>query len=162
MQNLDHHKRKADFPESLRGEGIAREEQDAIWQMLEEWDPGEPSADFDDAVMARIRAEDAGESRQSALLQAGASTNAGVFAALWRWLNGLSTPRGLALAGALATLLIAMVILRSPESPSIDPNPAPVTMDISAQQVEMALEDLQLLDELYSTPVAEDSQNNKL
>jgi hypothetical protein len=162
MQNLDHHKRKPDFPESLRGEGIAREEQDAMWQVLEEWDPGEPSADFDDAVMARIQAEDAGESRRSTSLHTGFSANAGVFAVLWQWFHAVATPRGLAMAGALATLVIAMVVLRSPDNPSIDTNPVPVTMDISAQQVEMALEDLQLLDELYSPPAIEDTQSNKL
>jgi hypothetical protein len=36
------------------------------------------------------------------------------------------------------------------------------SQELSAQQVEMALEDLRMLDELYSAPTSEDNQNKKI
>jgi hypothetical protein len=70
--------------------------------------------------------------------------------------------RGLGLAGALATVLFAVALLREPVTMPEALHSQTASQELSAQQVEMALEDLRMLDELYSAPTPEDNQNKKI
>lgn len=143
------------YPEALRAEGgreqdpLVSHEQDALWELLDEWKATEPSAAFDETVLARIREEQAAESEKRSWWSA--------FAGLWG-------PRGFALAGVVATVVFALVMLQRPQlPPDTDPSTPELAQEISAQQVETALEDLQMLDELYSaSTVEENQQNNKM
>ena len=146
------------FPDELRrsNEGVENtalaREQDALWELLDEWKAGDPPASLDAAILAKVREE-------NTVLERG----------WWSRLAGLWSPRGFALAGVVATLVLAMVMMRSPEvTPDGSATPgdsgtAVLTQDLSTQQVELALEDFEMLNELYSPATADDSpQNNKI
>ncbi|MDZ7639251.1 MAG: hypothetical protein U5J83_13535 [Bryobacterales bacterium] len=150
MNNKDR-REQAGFPDSLRAEGVAPGEQDAVWALLDEWQPGELSPGFDEAVLARIRREESPDAAKAGWVQG-----------FVEWLKGLDGMRGLGLAGALATVVFAMVMLRGPVTVPADDPLQTATQELSAQQVEMALEDLRMLDELYNAPATEDKQNDKL
>lgn len=137
------------FPESARG-GVAPETREAVWAMLDEWNAGEPQPGFDAAVLARVRAEE------------GPASQNGWIEGLVSWFRGMDLMRGFGLAGAVATVLFAAMMLREPAAtPEIPPSQA-ASQDLSAQQVELALEDLRMLDELYSAPAPEENQNKKI
>jgi hypothetical protein len=158
-EEMDPREKKARFPESLRADGVAPDEQDAVWALLDEWKGGEPGAGFDEAVMARIRAE---EQQQESRGLPGGSGIAAWFRGFGGWVRGLGPVRGFGLASALAMVLLAAVILRQPAPPTETPEGPGVSQELTAQQVEMALEDLQMLDELYNTPVPEENSNKKI
>lgn len=160
MKHTDPRRESAPFPESLRADGVAPGEQDAIWALLDEWKPGEPSPSFDAAVMARVREEEESASRLVAVSQA--EGLGGWLRGFGAWLTGLGPVRGFGLAGALAMILFAAVMLRQPVTPGESSEAANAGQEFTAQQAEMALEDLQMLDELYNAPVPEESQNKKI
>jgi hypothetical protein len=160
MKHTDPRRENAPFPESLRADGVAPEEQDAVWALLDEWKPGEPSPSFDAAVMARIR-EDGETASQLGSDREGAGLG-GWLGGFRAWLTGLGPVRGFGLAGALAMVLLAAVMLRQPVAPGESPESTTAGQEFTAQQAEMALEDLQMLDELYNAPIPEESQNKKI
>lgn len=125
----------------------AEDLQDPLWQVLDEWKAPQPGSAFDNQVMARIREEEfAQTSRNSS----------------WKtWFGFRESGRGWAVSAALATVLFAGVLLRTPQD--LAPAPEPTTgMEFSAQQVEMALDDLRMLDELYGSTGQEDGQSDRL
>jgi hypothetical protein len=160
MKHTDPRRENAPFPESLRADGVAPEEQDAVWALLDEWKPGEPSPSFDAAVMARIRNE--GESASRLGTDTQIEGLSGWLRGFGVWLAGLGAARGFGLAGALAMILLAAVMLRQPVAPGESPESTTAGQEFTAQQAEMALEDLQMLDELYNAPIPEESQNKKI
>lgn len=160
MRHTDPRGEKMQFPESLRADGVAPEEQDAVWALLDEWKPGEPSTGFDAAVLARIQQEE--DSHAHRLVVPSASGAVGWLHGFRSWLAGLGPVRGFSLAGAIAMVLLAAVMLRQPVAPVATPESANAGQEFTAQQVEMALEDLQMLDELYNASVPEENSNNKL
>lgn len=149
MNNLDR-RESPSFPESLRAENVAPEAQDSVWALLDEWNPGEPSEGFDVAVLARIRDEE-GVAAPTSWIQG-----------LVAWFGAMDVVRGFGLAGALAMVLFAVAMLRQPVTMPEELHTQAASQEISAQQVEMALEDLRMLDELYSTPAPEDNHNKKI
>ena len=135
------------FPEGSHSEVAMREAQEAVSPLLDEWKAGEPAPGFDACVLARIRAEERPQGRAEGLVA---------------WFRAMNAVRGFGLAGAVATVLFAALMLREPAmTPENLPSQAAV-QDLSAQQVELALEDLRMLDELYSAPAPEDSYNKKI
>lgn len=139
-------RKAAALPEGSHSEGAMREAREAMWPLLDEWKAGEPAPGFDASVLARIRAEDRPQGRLGGLVA---------------WFRAMNAVRGFGLAGAVATVLFAALMLREPATaPETLPSQVAV-QDLSAQQVELALEDLRMLDELYSAPVPEDNYNNK-
>ncbi len=126
---------------------LAADASDPLWQLLDDWKAPLPGDGFDERVMARIREDAASlESNKSG----------------WRsWFGWLGTGRGWAVSATVATLLLAAVLLRMPQ----DLPPAPeqaATAEFSAQQVELALDDLRMIEELYGSAVQEESQNDRL
>jgi len=123
---------------------------DALWRILDEWQAPQPSTWFDETVMARIRSE------------ASPATNEQVRPPWWRAAGLLfAGGRSWAVCAALATVLLAAVLLRMPGEvqPGAEQAMGP---ELSAQQVETALEDLRMLEELYGIPSPEDAQSNQL
>lgn len=149
MKNLDPREIPV-FPEDLRTEGVAPEAQDAVWALLDEWKAGEPSEGFHAAVLARIQAEESH------------AVPGGWTHGLVAWFSAMDVVRGLGLAGTLATVLFAVALLREPVTMPEELHSQTASQELSAQQVEMALEDLRMLDELYSAPTSEDNQNKKI
>jgi hypothetical protein len=47
-------------------------------------------------------------------------------------------------------------------APGESPESTTAGQEFTAQQAEMALEDLQMLDELYNAPIPEETQNKKI
>jgi hypothetical protein len=160
MKHTNPRRENAPFPESLRADGIAPEEQDAVWALLDEWKPGEPSESFDAAVMARIRED--GDSHSGLVTDGQIAGLDGWLGGFRAWLAGLGPVRGFGLAGALAMILLAAVMLRQPVAPGESPESTTAGQEFTAQQAEMALEDLQMLDELYNAPIPEETQNKKI
>jgi hypothetical protein len=124
-------------------------QEDPLWQVLDDWKAPEVSAGFDQAVMARIRDTEASVERP--------------VRGSWRdWLRSLSPAKVWGMSAAMATLVLAMVLLRVPATVA-PPAPDVAGAEFSAQQVEMALDDLRMLEELYGTATTqEDSQNDRL
>ena len=122
-------------------------ESDPLWQALDDWRVSEPGPKFDSDVMVRIRQEKATEQTEC--------TPTASWLEGWRW---LVTGRALAFSGTLATVLLVATVLRqrpdAPASPDTE-----TAMEVSAQQVEWALEDLEMLEELYGLG---ESQGNAL
>ena len=154
MRGSDENRKQNGFPESLRAEGgqnqdaLIVRDQDALWELMDEWKAAEPSAAFDENVLSRIREERAAEIEAKPW---------------WSAIAGMFGPRGLALAGVAATVVLALVMLRSPQEPAENSSTPAVVQEISVQQVETALEDFEMLDELYSAgTVEENPQNNKI
>ncbi len=133
-----------------RTENVAPEARDGVWVLLDEWNAGEPAPDFDATVLARIRAEDRPEFQN------------GWMDGLVAWFRGMDAMRGFGLAGALATVVFAAMMLREPAVAPEVPLSQAASQELSAQQVELALEDLRMLDELYSPPAPEENHNKKI
>lgn len=149
MKNFDA-REASGFAGTERTEDVAPETRDGVWALLDEWNAGEPAPDFDAAVLARIRAEKRPAARNSWV------------EGLAAWFRGMDAVRGFGLAGALATVVFAAMMLRQPAvAPEIPANQT-ASQELSAQQVELALEDLRMLDELYSPPSPEENQNKKI
>lgn len=129
----------------LSGKEPISGESDTLWQALDDWKLPEPGEDFDASVMARIRQEESAASPENPPAAASSWLES------WRW---LLTGRAWAVSGVLAAVLLAVVILRQP--PEVVEEPG---LELSAQQVEWALEDLEMLEELYGL---EDGQSNVL
>lgn len=123
-------------------------ESDPLWRTLDDWQMPEPGQKFDADIMARIRQEKAAE--QAKEIPTTSSWLDG-----WRW---LFAGKAWVLSGSLAAALLAMVILWQPSEVPVSPD-TETAMDVSAQQVEWALEDLEMLEELYGL---EEGQSNAL
>ncbi len=129
------------------GESLPLGGDDPLWQVLDEWKSPEVSAGFDHSVMARIRQQELAR-----------ETNA----TGWRaWLSSLSLGKAWAASAVLATLVVAVVLMRSPENLT-PPAEELAGAEFSAQQVEMALDDLRMLEELYGSTAQEEGQNDRL
>lgn len=140
------------LPDNLADGGpVEQESRDAMWRVLDEWQAPSPDASFDARVMARIRAETSDVPARDG----------------WRaWFGWLPTGRSWAVAAAMATLVLAALLLRTPANLTPPPDAAVGTgmasAELSVQQVEMAIEDLRMLEELYGSTAQEDGQSNRL
>ncbi|MCZ2156427.1 MAG: hypothetical protein LC114_21405 [Bryobacterales bacterium] len=124
----------------------AHEAQLVVWALLDEWKAGEPAADFDTAVMQRIREEEHAKAPH------------GWLGALVIWFRTMNLERGFGLATAAVVVLLALVLLREPGNVPEAIQSATVDPGFSAQQAESALEDMRLLEELYTLPAPDDHQ----
>lgn len=118
--------------------GQANEPGNALWQVLDEWQAPVPDDAFSARVLERIRQEDRVPASRG-------WRNTG-----WRnlWASWMPSGRAWAVSAALASVLLAVVLLRQPADLSVAPLEG--NGEFSAQQVETALEDLRMLEELYS------------
>jgi hypothetical protein len=101
--------------------------QQAVWSALDIWQPLPISPDFDQKLFQRIDAEER-----------------------LRWWQRLSLPRlswrpSVSLAGASAALLVAF-LLRTPAS--VPTSPAPAQAKFQIEQVERALDDMDMLEQI--------------
>jgi hypothetical protein len=103
--------------------------QRAVWAALEAWTPAAVSPDFDQKLYRRIAAEE-----QAAWWRRALRT--------WSWRPAMPL-------GAVCAALIAVFLLQSPTPPRASPVRATQKVDI--EQVERALDDLEMLKQLGVT-----------
>lgn len=143
---------KEDLARALPAEGgDSLLDEDPLWRTLDDWDVSTPTAAFDAQVMARVRQEADAEPRTKAAT-AGSTSWTSWFTGHW-WATG----------AALASVLLAIVLFQRPAQDISElAFPTDLTMEISAQQVDTTLEDLEILEELYGFAPVEDLQRNPL
>jgi hypothetical protein len=123
------------------------QQQQAVWQALDVWEPAEPSAGFDRALFEKIERsrEDSWTSR-------------------WGWLTRpgewLGTARPSFAAGLAALLLIAGTVLtyqptREGDGAAVQ-TPAPVETEY-IQQIDQALDDIEMLADFEALALAAES-----
>jgi anti-sigma factor RsiW len=123
--------------------GAMAAQQKAVWEALDDWRPATVSADFNDRLYQRIAADDA------------ASWWRRAFAIDWSWMFRPAVP----VAGACAALMIAF-LLKEPVAPHH--STAPLAQKVSIEQVERALDDMDMLKQMSVTVPAEGQTTDRI
>jgi len=108
--------------------------QRAVWEALEAWEAMPVSEEFDRRLYARIQQQE----------------HRGSWAGLVRFWWPLNLRPALSLAAASVVVVVALLV----QSPQSAPGPAEIDV-VDAEQVERALDDLEMLRQVNLTPNAE-------
>jgi anti-sigma factor RsiW len=118
-------------------------QQKAVWEALDDWRPAPVSADFNDRLYQRIAAEEAaGWWRRP-------------FQMDWSWMFRPAVP----VAGACAALMIAF-LLKEPVAPRH--STTPLQHKVTIEQVERALDDMDMLKQMSVTGPAEGQATERI
>lgn len=104
--------------------------QQAVWSALDSWEAAPVSEDFDDRLFQRIESATTWRDR------------------VFGWFRPVFAHRGVLAAGAACVLLVAGVLLERPGKPvAVLAPPETALVDVQADQVERALDAMEVLSE---------------
>jgi anti-sigma factor RsiW len=136
---------RAELEQHLAGCEACREfvsGQQSVWQALDLWEAEPVSPDFDRRLLARLDAQPSWWSR------------------LWSPFHPASWRLGLGMAAAAALLIVAGAMVQPrPGTPPPSLSPSAQAGALQAEQVEDALDEMEMLDEFYTLVPADGSES---